>query len=66
METLPARCRGGLEFLWADSAQVGVPACPVVEGFDIFRKVFGRERACLVDVLLDALLLQVGDCPDFV
>ena len=61
MDTLPARCKGGLEFLWADSAQVRVPTCSIVEGFDIVGNVFGRERACLVDMLLDALLLQASE-----
>lgn len=61
VDTLPAPRKGSLEFFWADSTQVRVPAYSIVEGFDIVGKVFGRERACLVDVLFDALLLQATE-----
>ena len=61
VDTLLAPCKGGLEFLWADSTQMRPPAYSIVEGFDIVGKVFGRERACLVDVFLDALLLQAAE-----
>lgn len=38
-----------------------MPSGPIVKGFDVVGNVFGCERAVLVDVLLDPLLLQTSE-----
>ncbi len=57
VETLFPRPMSGFELLRTDAGEITMPARPIVERIDVVSYVRSRQRAVLVDLLLDAFLL---------
>ena len=61
VETRSRLCVSSLELLGAEAAQVAVAARSIVEGIKVVCHVCDRQVPTLVDLLLDAFLLQAAE-----
>ena len=61
MDTFPTLPVSGFKVVRTDSTEVTVTTFRIVERIDVFGNITDRERATLVDVFFDALLLQATE-----
>jgi hypothetical protein len=61
VETPPAWLMGRFELLRTRAAEMGMPAGSIAKGIDVLGHVRDRELAVLVDLLLEALLLEAAE-----
>jgi hypothetical protein len=61
VETFALPLEVGLEVIRTDTRKMRVLARSIVEGLNVVRNIFRRERAIFVDVLLDELFLQTAE-----